>query len=231
MNSVSVIYCGQLEYLRYECFLEPTRAFGDARYKWTTEIQERVFQLFPSYRQPHRNFHTPPYVTAKPVVKHHKLRPEDRFLVMATDGLWDKLTSEEVVQLVGDLLDGKKGQEQVVLDREELGLIKSKIQSLKGVITGKKEDQNEESEELTPANLPPKGPSSQIRQFTFKDTANVSTHLVRNALGGGNDEKLAATLSIPAPMSRVYRDDITGKPTYLFFPFLLVDGYLSVEMW
>lgn len=147
---------------------------------------------------------------------------------MATDGLWDKLTSEEVVQLVGDLLDGKKGQEQVVLDREELGLIKSRIQSLKGVITGKKEDQNEESEELTPANLPPKGPSSQIRQFTFKDTTNASTHLVRNALGGGNDEKLAATLSIPAPMSRVYRDDITGKPIIVFT--CLTVGYLSAEM-
>ncbi|OAQ34819.1 protein serine/threonine phosphatase 2C [Linnemannia elongata AG-77] len=195
--------------------LEPTRAFGDARYKWTKEIQERVFQLFPSYRQPHRNYHTPPYVTAKPVVKHHKLRPEDRFLVMATDGLWDKLTNDEVIQLVGDLLDGKTGQEKLVLDREEVKAIKGKLQAIQGVITGKKNEQNEESEELTPANLPPKGPASQIRQFTFKDQSNASTHLVRNALGGGDDDQLAATLSIPSPMSRVYRDDITV--TVIFF--------------
>ncbi|KAK3848157.1 MAG: protein phosphatase 2C [Linnemannia gamsii] len=195
--------------------LEPTRAFGDARYKWTKEIQERVFQLFPSYRQPHRNYHTPPYVTAKPVVKHHKLRPEDRFLVMATDGLWDKLTSDEVIQLVGDLMDGKTGEEKLVLDREEVKTIKSKLQAIQGAITGKKNEQNEESEELTPANLPPKGPASQIRQFTFKDQSNASTHLVRNALGGGDDDQLAATLSIPSPMSRVYRDDITV--TVIFF--------------
>ncbi|KAF9993535.1 hypothetical protein BGZ65_010913, partial [Modicella reniformis] len=49
---------------------------------------------------------------ARPVVKHHKIRPEDRFLVMATDGLWDKLSSDEVIQLVGALLDGTLGQEQ-----------------------------------------------------------------------------------------------------------------------
>ncbi|KAG0307221.1 hypothetical protein BGZ98_000795 [Dissophora globulifera] len=199
--------------------LEPTRAFGDARYKWAVDIQERVFQLFPSYRQPHRNYHTPPYVTAKPVVKHHKIRPEDRFLVMATDGLWDKLTSDEVIQLVGDLLDGKTGQEKAILDREEISSIKNKLQSIKGtitgVVTGKNGDQAVEEEELTPANLARKGPISQVRQFTFKDQSNASTHLVRNALGGGDEEKLAATLSIPAPMSRVYRDDITV--TVVFF--------------
>lgn len=166
--------------------------------------------MFPSYRQPHRNYHTPPYVTAKPVVKHHKLRPEDRFLVMATDGLWDKLTSEEVIQLVGDLLDGKMGKEQTILDRDEIKRAKQKQKTIKAAITGNKQDQQEEEEELTPADLAPKGPASQIRQFTFKDEGNASTHLVRNALGGGDDDRLAATLSIPAPMSRVYRDDITG---------------------
>ncbi|KAK3825031.1 MAG: phosphatase 2C-like domain-containing protein [Benniella sp.] len=195
--------------------LEPTRAFGDARYKWTADIQERVFQLFPSIRQPYRNFHTPPYVTAKPVVKHHKIGPEDRFLVLATDGLWDKLTSDEVIQLVGDLLDGKTGQEKLVLDRDELKRIKDKVDGVKSIITGKIGDQTEEEEELTPTNMAPKGPSSQVRQFTFKDYSNASTHLVRNALGGGDDERLAATLSIPAPMSRVYRDDITV--TVIFF--------------
>jgi len=38
---------------------------------------------------------TPPYVTAKPVVTHRKLDFENpasmRFLVIATDGLWDEL--------------------------------------------------------------------------------------------------------------------------------------------
>ncbi|KAG0011060.1 hypothetical protein BGZ80_000977, partial [Entomortierella chlamydospora] len=93
--------------------------------------------------------------------------------------------------------------------------IKDKVQSIKSLVTSKKGDQTEEEPELTPANLSPKGPVSQVRQFTFKDKSNASTHLVRNALGGGDEGKLAATLSIPAPMSRVYRDDITV--TVVFF--------------
>ena len=51
---------------------------------------------------------TPPYVTARPEVTHHKLTENDKFLVIATDGLWDELSNEEVVELVGKLLDGKR---------------------------------------------------------------------------------------------------------------------------
>ncbi|KAF9985623.1 hypothetical protein BGZ65_010330 [Modicella reniformis] len=191
--------------------LEPTRSFGDARYKWSKEIQGKVFQLFPTYRQPYRNYHTPPYVTAKPVVQHHKIQPEDRFLIMATDGLWDKLTSDEVVQLVGDLLDGKIGHDEMILDKEGIRKYKQQrrlaLQESQLPTNGREEQtqQEEEEGELTP----PKGPASQVCKFTYRDHANASTHLIRNALGGANDDKLAATLSIPSPMSRGYRDDIT----------------------
>ncbi|KAI7831497.1 phosphatase 2C-like domain-containing protein [Gamsiella multidivaricata] len=204
--------------------LEPTRAFGDARYKWSKEAQDRVFQLFPAYRQPSRNLKTPPYVTAKPVVRHHKIQPEDRFLVMATDGLWDKLTSNEVVQLVGDMLDGRTGHAEMVLDREEIRKyrqqIKAKQVASSSLVNGKPgqqiQQQQEEEEELTPHSMPAKGPTSQIRKFTYRDQANASTHLIRNALGGADDDKLAATLSIPSPMSRRHRDDITGMCALLY---------------
>ncbi|KAF9125692.1 hypothetical protein BGW39_007219 [Mortierella sp. 14UC] len=221
--------------------LEPTRAFGDARYKWPKDIQEKVFGLFPAYRDPRPNYNTPPYVTAKPVVRHHKIQPEkDRFLIMATDGLWDKLTSDEAVQLVGQLLDGKTGQDEMVLDREAIlayrrQLKAKRIAAAAGANAGanakiapttdtsgqlaparpQKLQQDEEEEELTPANLAPKGPASQIRKFTYRDQANASTHLIRNALGGADDDKLAATLQIPSPQSRQHRDDITV--TVVFF--------------
>ncbi|KAF9412572.1 hypothetical protein BGZ94_001005 [Podila epigama] len=202
--------------------LEPTRAFGDSRYKWTLEIQEKVFALFPAYRQPPKHFKTPPYVTAKPVVRHHKIQTNDRFLVMATDGLWDKLTSDEVVQLVGSLLDGKVGQEDLVLDREAIEKYKQERREARRRSEGPANhqkttssqqrqllEQQEEEEEVTPVELSPKGPASQTRRFTYKDHANVATHLIRNALGGADDEKVAGTLSLPSPMSRRYRDDIT----------------------
>ncbi|KAF9374435.1 hypothetical protein CPB97_012105 [Podila verticillata] len=199
--------------------LEPTRSFGDSRYKWTKEIQDQVFALFPAYRQPRSNFNTPPYVTAKPVVRHHKIQANDRFIVMATDGLWDKLTSDEVVQLVGDLLDGKTGQEELVLDREESLSYRKKLQSIREqqvIASGSEiEQEQQQEEEMTLEDLAPKGPSSQVRKFTFRDHAHASTHLIRNALGGADDDKVAATLSIPSPMSRRYRDDISV--TVIFF--------------
>lgn len=37
----------------------------------------------------------------------------------------------------------------------------------------------------------------------------VSTHLIRNALGGGDELALRRLVTIPAPHSRRYRDDIT----------------------
>ncbi|KAG9327502.1 hypothetical protein KVV02_000451 [Mortierella alpina] len=209
--------------------LEPTRAFGDARYKWTRHIQDKVFELFPAYRQPRSNYKTPPYVTAKPVVRHHKLQPQDRFLVMATDGLWDKLTSDEVVQLVGNLLDGKVGQEEMFLDRDQVQNYRRQFRASQtpthpakaaenNTSTTQKleqQQQQQEEEELTPPNRQPKGPVSQIRKFTYRDHAHASTHLIRNALGGADDDKVAATLTIPSPISRAYRDDITV--TVVFF--------------
>jgi pyruvate dehydrogenase phosphatase len=38
---------------------------------------------------------------------------------------------------------------------------------------------------------------------------NPSVHLIRNAFGGGDEEALRRRLSIPAPFSRRYRDDVT----------------------
>ena len=143
-------------------------------------------------------------------------------MVMATDGLWDKLTSDEVVQLVGALLDGKTGQEEMVLDREEIQRYRRQRRALQAAsnppnsLQGQAFDVAEEEEEITPANLAPKGPASQVRKFTYRDQAHVATHLIRNAIGGADDDKVAATMSIPSPMSRIYRDDITGKLLLLF---------------
>lgn len=81
--------------------LEPTRAFGDARYKWSTELQDILSKAFMGgeMRRWPGPLKSPPYVTAKPEVTHTTLAipalspvsasPEKstlRFLVLATDG-------------------------------------------------------------------------------------------------------------------------------------------------
>lgn len=49
---------------------------------------------------------TPPYLTALPEVYYHRLTPNDRFLVLATDGLWEWLEPETVVRLISDHMLG-----------------------------------------------------------------------------------------------------------------------------
>jgi pyruvate dehydrogenase phosphatase len=64
--------------------LFPLRAFGDLRYKWPFELQKVVLE--PLGVPAPRDLHTPPYLTALPEVLYHRLTPNDKFLVLATDG-------------------------------------------------------------------------------------------------------------------------------------------------
>ncbi|KAI8892768.1 phosphatase 2C-like domain-containing protein [Globomyces pollinis-pini] len=89
--------------------LQPTRTIGDARYKWPRDIQEVVIpHVYPNKKRTvPKDLKTPPYVTAVPEVSHHKRTPEDSFLVLACDGLWDELSSEKAVQVVQSNLDSR----------------------------------------------------------------------------------------------------------------------------
>ncbi|XP_073972647.1 pyruvate dehydrogenase [acetyl-transferring]-phosphatase 2, mitochondrial-like isoform X2 [Rhodnius prolixus] len=87
--------------------LIPLRAFGDVRYKWTKEQLEKLaVPVFGGSVIP-PDLYTPPYLTASPDVTYHKLTESDKFVVIATDGLWDVLSPQQVVQLVGDHMDGR----------------------------------------------------------------------------------------------------------------------------
>ena len=41
------------------------------------------------------------YVSCEPDVKSHTLGPEDEFLIVACDGIWDVLSSQQAVDIVG----------------------------------------------------------------------------------------------------------------------------------
>ncbi|KAJ2775362.1 hypothetical protein IWQ57_000461 [Coemansia nantahalensis] len=84
--------------------LMPTRAFGDCRYKWPLEVQQDLFPVLLArghrYATTPPNYATPPYVTAKPVIVKHQLSESDKFIVIASDGLYDQLSDSEVVDTV-----------------------------------------------------------------------------------------------------------------------------------
>jgi serine/threonine protein phosphatase PrpC len=54
-------------------------------------------------------------ITAFPDIRVEKIVPgETQFLILACDGIWDCLTSQEAVNMVGDLIPKKKRVSEVV---------------------------------------------------------------------------------------------------------------------
>ncbi|KAK4205613.1 phosphatase 2C-like domain-containing protein [Triangularia verruculosa] len=190
--------------------LEPSRAFGDASYKWTREISDKLRKHFFA-RSVSNLLRTPPYVTAEPIITTTKIEPEKGdFVVMATDGLWEMLTNEEVIGLVGKWIDA---QQQNKPSSSSPGLFDSVWSKAFGSSSAAQSGLPVEVAKMD-------GPEGQrapfrgVRQWGGNDgfvveDLNVATHLVRNALGGKNREQVSALLTLPAPFSRRYRDDLT----------------------
>lgn len=91
--------------------LMPLRAFGDYSFKWTIDQMKQLglTKAFGPHIIP-AHYRTPPYLTAEPDVKIVNLAEEaeegmanrlDRFVVIATDGLWEQFeTSRGVIKTV-----------------------------------------------------------------------------------------------------------------------------------
>ncbi|KAI1427529.1 protein phosphatase 2C [Xylaria sp. FL1777] len=185
--------------------LEPTRAFGDASYKWSRDISERLRTSFFA-RQTSPYLKTPPYVTAEPVVTTTKIQPDKGdFLVMATDGLWEMLTNEEVVGLVGKWIESQAAEQSP----SQFGSVWSKIFGSSQSLPVEARQHGGPDGQKTPVRLGQWGISPDEKErFVVKDN-NVATHLIRNALGGKNEEQVCALLTLVSPFSRRYRDDLT----------------------
>ena len=96
--------------------LMPLRSFGDVMFKWENDQLRAVGQsILP-------NYFTAPYLTAEPELTHQQLTDHDKFAIIATDGLWDCLSSGEVVNIVGSMLN-QQGDDNIatVLLKAALG--------------------------------------------------------------------------------------------------------------
>jgi pyruvate dehydrogenase phosphatase len=193
--------------------LEPTRAFGDAFYKWSREIQDQIKRHFFG-RTPHQLLKTPPYVTAEPVVTTTIIEPsKGDFVVMATDGLWEMLTNEEVVGLVGQWIEQQTEAASSSSTTAWLtSWFKSSTPAALPVEKGGNMDKTGRIENGK-ADLPIRQqqwalPGDQNDRFIVEDK-NAATHLVRNAMGGKDRDMVCALLTLPSPFSRRYRDDLT----------------------
>lgn len=186
--------------------LEPSRAFGDAYYKWSLETNAELKKSYFA-RTPSALLKTPPYVTAEPIITTTKIEPEKGdFVVMATDGLWEMLTNEEVVGLVGQWLDAQSnsgGQ-----GSQTQSWLKSWWSSQKQLPVEQKAGDTAEGQRA-PIRQQQWGTKTSLNERFVVEDKNAATHLVRNALGGKDQDQLSALLTLPSPFSRRYRDDLT----------------------
>jgi pyruvate dehydrogenase phosphatase len=173
-----------------------SRAFGDGRWKWPLELQQDLRRRFygPAPLTPKFDVRTPPYLTAEPVVTTTKIDPsKPSFLIMATDGLWDTLSSQQAVDLVGKWLESRKarmgnGEPGPKYDQFDFG------QFWKGVNW------------------------RFVEGRTTIEDDNAAVHLVRNSLGGNHHELIAGRLAFQSPLSRSLRDDITVQVAFFNVP-------------
>jgi len=96
--------------------LAVARALGDSEYKT------------PNNRAQHD------YVTSDPFVKEYDLTPENEFLILACDGLWDKLTYDNAVQFIASYKKDKRPALQTAKDIVALALNKGSMDNVTSII-------------------------------------------------------------------------------------------------
>lgn len=169
--------------------MQPARTFGDGGWKWDKDLRARLRREYNATALPssvrYSGYKTGPYLTALPVVSTVKLPEAPSFMILATDGLWDTMSSEEAVDLVGRWSDRKK------LSRGQLTAPTTTA-----------------TQSAAPTVFGDIACRYDADFSTFQDP-NAAVHLMRNGLGGARDELVRGALAFTSPAARYIRDDMT----------------------
>uniref|UniRef100_A0A3Q3E0S6 Si:ch211-15p9.2 n=1 Tax=Hippocampus comes TaxID=109280 RepID=A0A3Q3E0S6_HIPCM len=182
--------------------LLPFRAFGDVRFKWRPETLARLYETRPDLREgaralpPPPHYLTPPYLSAEPEVTRRRILPSDKFVVLASDGLWELMHRHTAVQRLAEHLKDLREQKPIIASAgTTLADLRRLLLERRGRVRSVPEDHN------------------------------AATHLLRHALGddgygGVATSRLSKMLSLPPEVARRYRDDITITVIHLNEPHL-----------
>ncbi|WWC57904.1 uncharacterized protein I303_100439 [Kwoniella dejecticola CBS 10117] len=180
--------------------LQPSRAIGDDAYKIDYDHFKEVGRAL-NQKEPRQRWKwfeecpnkTPPYVTAQPEVAVRDIHPatgeELKFVVLATDGLWDRVTSEEASYLLASHL---------------IHDIHPDVPRNQIMVTCPHSPPAPGSDHPHPQEEP-----RVDGQWVYEDS-NSATHLIRNAIGGEDRELRRQFMSMKKPGARSVRDDTTA---------------------
>jgi pyruvate dehydrogenase phosphatase len=187
-----------------------TRAFGDHRWKWENEFIRTVQHRFWG-TAPRPGSKTPPYMTAEPEVTETEIVRVDPakekgpragksdFMIMASDGLWDRISSEHAVECVERWLEARQRGNGSVANDPRLKANPPQYPTsfnLEDGVTVDPENGKEVDWKATP------------EYFAIEDE-NAAVCLARNAIGGTRRGLFMGILSVPEPLNRNAVDDTT----------------------
>ena len=186
--------------------LAVTRAFGDHRWKWDNDFIKQL-QLKFWGTAPRPKSQTPPYLTAEPVITETdiiRVDPADAqpgksdFMIMASDGLWDRISSEHAVSCIQSWLEARtRGGGKVSADPHRVHpIFTTSPSSLDAGVDVDVEAGTQVSWKADP-------------EFFAIEDDNAAVCLARNAMGGTRRGLFVGILSIPGPLSRDAVDDTT----------------------
>lgn len=174
--------------------LAVTRAFGDHRWKWAhdaiAEAQQKHWGTAPRPES-----RTPPYLTAAPAIEETRVGPGD-FLIMASDGFWDHVGSEDAVACVARWVQARRAGVITGVPRDAL-----RYRPREGGVKQSGEGWWLEEDKYATWRATP--------EFFVAEDENAATHLVKNAFGGSRRGLFCGVMSTYPPMIRNVRDDIT----------------------
>jgi pyruvate dehydrogenase phosphatase len=75
--------------------LQISRSIGDVYLKKAEFNREPLYAKF-RLREPFKK----PILSSEPSISVHQLQPQDQFIIFASDGLWEQLSNQEVVDIV-----------------------------------------------------------------------------------------------------------------------------------
>jgi pyruvate dehydrogenase phosphatase len=94
--------------------LMPTRSFGDLHLKHAEFNNPCNYSPLQGFRKSHIQDFAGPYITHQPDVYINDITAQDRYLILATDGLWDDVTVAEAAQITAEVGESQAAAEALL---------------------------------------------------------------------------------------------------------------------